>query len=386
MASLLHRARTPEAAFERLYERHAANVYRYTLAMLGERADAEDVTQTTFLNAYRAFQRGERPDKPENWLITIAHNLCRQRFRQQQRRPSEVEFIDEIGGAPEPDDGPSAGDLKRAFAALPTSQREALVMRELEGRSYAEIAEALAISTSALETLLFRARRALREQLDERLTCSEAAFAISKQADGRLTDEEAGALRAHVRVCVDCATLAKRERATRRALKGLLLVPLPQSLGSFIGAGSGVAASAAGAGATGIALKAAAVLTAGAVIGGGTYVGVVEHPRAHHEPRPLVQTRSSIEPRGGTVSPVVSSGPAAATPSRAHKPVHRAGKQPTQKHARGHSAVTRLRHHGKADRPDKAAHAPRTRPTHAKKRHHTRPMARVKTKGVVRVK
>src|SRR5580765_8050175 len=167
MAPLFRRS-SDDAAFERLYRRHAPDVYRYSLAVLGEQADAEDVTQATFLNAYRAFQMGERPTKPENWLIAIAHNVCRQRFRQAQRRPHEVEFVDSLAEAP-PDEptGPSLDDVRRALSQIQPAQREALVLRELEGRSYAEMAEILQVSPSALETLLFRARRALREQLEE---------------------------------------------------------------------------------------------------------------------------------------------------------------------------------------------------------------------------
>ena len=75
---------------DELYRRHAAEVYRYTYAVLGNHADAEDVTQATFVNALRALERGERPRKPANWLLVIAHNLVRQRFRQAQSRPIEV--------------------------------------------------------------------------------------------------------------------------------------------------------------------------------------------------------------------------------------------------------------------------------------------------------
>jgi len=87
---LTHRPRSVDRAFERLYKRHVHDVYRYTLAVLHHEADAEDVTQTTFLSAYRAFRRGERPVKAHNWLIKIAHNECRQRFRASARRPQEV--------------------------------------------------------------------------------------------------------------------------------------------------------------------------------------------------------------------------------------------------------------------------------------------------------
>src|SRR6266513_617264 len=118
-----------DEAFEKLYRRYVKDVYHYALALLRNPADAEDVTQTTFLNAYRAFQRGEEIRKPQNWLIKIAHNV--------------------------------AGVL-RALGRLPFNQRAALVMRELEGRSYTEIADTLGVSVAAVETLIFRARRSLR--------------------------------------------------------------------------------------------------------------------------------------------------------------------------------------------------------------------------------
>src|ERR671933_269907 len=108
---LAQRPRT-DRAFERLYQRHVGDVYRYALVVLRNPADAEDVTQTTFMNAYRAFQRGERPEKPQNWLITIAHNVCRQRFRQAARRPNEVAFDEELAeAAPLDTEAPSAEDL-----------------------------------------------------------------------------------------------------------------------------------------------------------------------------------------------------------------------------------------------------------------------------------
>ena len=97
MTPVLARRLGNDRAFERLYRKHAGDVYRYALVVLRNQADAEDVTQTTFLNAYRAFERGERPQKPQNWLIAIAHNVCRQRFRQAQRRPAEVGFEEEEG-------------------------------------------------------------------------------------------------------------------------------------------------------------------------------------------------------------------------------------------------------------------------------------------------
>src|SRR2546423_14823923 len=78
-----------DRAFERMYQRYVQDVYRYALAVLRNPADAEDVTQTTFLNAYRAYKDGEEPVKPQHWLIKIAHNACLTRYQRAGRRPQE---------------------------------------------------------------------------------------------------------------------------------------------------------------------------------------------------------------------------------------------------------------------------------------------------------
>src|SRR5438067_3471756 len=248
MTPFLARQRT-DRSFERLYRKHAGDVYRYALVVLRNEADAEDVTQTTFLNAYRAIANGEKPRTPQNWLIAIAHNVCRQRFRQSQRRPNEIALNEELAEAPlEEEERVSAEDIRRALGHLAFNQRAALVMRELEGRSYQEIAEILGLSVSAVETLIFRARRALREQLEEGITCHEAELAISKQLDGRLARKDKGALRAHLRECEDCSRFARRQRAQRGAIRSLALIPLPSTL-SFFHHGSSATAATAGGGA-----------------------------------------------------------------------------------------------------------------------------------------
>ena len=224
-------ARRQERSFERLYRRHVGDVYRYALVVLRNPHDAEDVTQTTFLNAYRAYRRGEEPQKPLNWLITIAHNVCRQRFRQATRRPNEIEYDDCVAEAVAPDDDavPTAEDIRRALGQLAFNQRAAIVMREIEGRSYAEIAEILGITLGAVETLIFRARQALREQLEGSLACHEAERAVSKQLDGLLARPEKAMLRAHLRQCPECSRFARSQRAQRAALRSLAIVPLPET-------------------------------------------------------------------------------------------------------------------------------------------------------------
>lgn len=248
-----------DRAFERLYERHVRDVYRYVLVVLRNPADAEDVTQTTFLNAYRAFRRGERPLKPQNWLITIAHNACRTRAVRASRRPREVPLDDVVSQLAVPEqEKPSIRELLRALGRLPFNQRAALAMRELEGRSYEEIAETLDVSVPAVEALVARARRALRAQ--------------------------------------------------QAALRGLAAVPLPRSLRSLVEPET--ASTLVGGG---LLAKAAAVLVAGVVAGG---VGYTVEAGTAPKPAP-----AQLERRPPAAVPEPAARPAAArvvarTPTR----------------------------------------------------------------------
>jgi RNA polymerase sigma-70 factor (ECF subfamily) len=306
MTPLLAEQLRADRSFERIYRKHVGDVYRYALAVLRQPADAEDVAQTTFLNAYRAYQRGERPRNAQNWLISIAHNVCRQRFRQSQRRPDEVAFDDRIGEiVPEEERGPSADDIQRALGHLAFNQRAALVMRELEGRSYAEIAEILDSSVSAVETLLFRARRALREQLEGTLTCAEAERSISRQADGRLSRQERSSLRAHLRQCKECERLARSQRAHKRAFKALALVSIPTSLTSLFGGGGTVVGGS-------VALKAAALVAASVVATGVGYEGARELTRSSGRP---VAVAPAAPATARPSAPVVAALPEIAAPS-----------------------------------------------------------------------
>ncbi|MFN2628034.1 MAG: sigma factor-like helix-turn-helix DNA-binding protein, partial [Gaiellaceae bacterium] len=257
-------------------------------------------------------------------------------------RPHEIEWQDHIADTLVTDDhGPSGEDLRRALSHLAFNQRAALVMRELEGRSYAEIAEVLELSVGAVETLVFRARRALREQLEGALTCGGAEIAISKQLDGRLSRADKGALRAHLRECPECATFARRQRGQRSALKALGAVPLPASLGSlFGGAGSGVGIA--------VAAKTAVVLSAAALAGGVSYESI-HHLTQRARPRPgsaAVTHPAPTRPGAAAVPPASLAAPAAAAVAPFHpalRPAGRAAVQRTRpKAAQRHAA----KHHG----------------------------------------
>src|ERR671937_456587 len=149
--AVIARAVRSHRGFEHMYRRHVPSIYRYTLAVLGNEADAEDATQQTFLSAYKSWERGERPQRPHNWLITIAHNVCRQRFRERARRPAEVHLESDELPSPEVDQLLGATEIRSALEQLAFNQRAALVMRELGGISYRDIAAALGVTESAVE-------------------------------------------------------------------------------------------------------------------------------------------------------------------------------------------------------------------------------------------
>lgn len=158
----------PDRSFERIYRRHRREVYGSVLRDVRDPDEAEDVTQAAFLNAFRAMRRGDRPETPRAWLLTIARNVVRRRARLRAERPQEVELdadsellvsLDEVEGS-------ASADIHAALRRLTDAQREAILLREIQGRSYAEIAFELGLSLSAVETLIFRARRALAEELE----------------------------------------------------------------------------------------------------------------------------------------------------------------------------------------------------------------------------
>jgi RNA polymerase sigma factor (sigma-70 family) len=161
----------PEAAATReLYERHARKVYAFCLSRLRDHEEAEDATQSTFLNAFRGLQRGIEPEHESAWLYKIAENVCltRQRSRSRRRRveaPSDLDALQDTLPSPARD-ADALLHLPTALEGLPEQQRRALLLREWQGLSYREIADELDLSQSAVETLLFRARRSLVDGLE----------------------------------------------------------------------------------------------------------------------------------------------------------------------------------------------------------------------------
>lgn len=110
------------------------------------------------MDAYRAVLRGTSPESPRAWLLAIAENVRRRRFRTAQRRPSEVPLHDDAAPAAEGAHEQAAA-LAAALAGLPEQQREAFVLREISGLAYDEIARRTGSTVASVQMLLFRARR-----------------------------------------------------------------------------------------------------------------------------------------------------------------------------------------------------------------------------------
>jgi RNA polymerase sigma-70 factor, ECF subfamily len=150
-----------------LYEHHHGRILAFCLRRLRNREEAEDAAQQTFLKAFGAMRGGFRPAVERAWLYRIAENVCADRGRANGRRvrheAADGAAVLELIPAR---DSRSIEGLDEALAELTPAQRQALLLREWQGLSYREIATELELSQSAVETLLFRARRSLAKRLE----------------------------------------------------------------------------------------------------------------------------------------------------------------------------------------------------------------------------
>jgi RNA polymerase sigma-70 factor (ECF subfamily) len=162
--------------FAALYRAHVRDVYSYSYYRVGDHHDAEDLTEQTFLQAYRHFERAQResrgrPLRP--WLIRIAHNLAANLYRDRSRKPaSPIDETTTIAAAHTTEQLVEGRDeLSRVLEGvrqLPDDRREALIMRFALGMDNREIARALGRSDGATKVLIHRAIKQLEELIGER--------------------------------------------------------------------------------------------------------------------------------------------------------------------------------------------------------------------------
>ena len=149
------------AAFTTLVDRHAAACTRFATRMLGNREDAEDATQETFLRAYRSLARYEERQAFRTWLFQILINRCRTAAVRRQRR-HRMFLVDDDAVAsasvrPAAEGSDLRAELQRVVDALDPDQREAFLLKHVEQLSYDEMAAATGVGVSALKMRVKRA-------------------------------------------------------------------------------------------------------------------------------------------------------------------------------------------------------------------------------------
>lgn len=305
-----------EAAFQAIYHRYRQRLFAYARQMLGgSRQDAEDALQDVFLRAYGALRADERPISLRAWLYRVAHNRCIDHLRRPTPPAAEVFALTRRPLHDPIEEAERREDLRRLIAdvrGLPAQQRSALLMRELDGLSYAELADALDVTVPAVKSLLVRARIGLVEAAEARdAACVEIreSLALSHGRGVRAS----GLARRHMRECSDCRRYRDQLKAVRAGMAALNPAPLFGPLAcvaQMVGcSGAGTSAAAGGglaiAGGGTVVTKAAVVVCAAAVTAGGAIevrhriaVPAPAEAVAKAAPTPGATRSSSVSPSG----------------------------------------------------------------------------------------
>jgi len=334
-----------EDAFRAIHDRYHDRLLAYVRHMLRGNSEAEDVVQDVFLRAYGALRTGEREIAVRPWLYRVAHNRCIDYVRRAPATPLQPDEL--LPGGIDPVAAAEQREALRRLVcdlhALPEQQRSALIIRELAGLSYDDLATTLGVTVPAVKSLLVRARTGLAEAGEARATdCAviREQLALAVDRPGR----PARLLRDHLRECSPCRAHKQALRHGHAQLASLLPGPSTLLLGGWLasligsgGAGSAAAGSSLAAGAT----KALAVASASvAVAGGAAEVAVhTQRPARHHTPAvtataaprvqtatvaasaarpPVIPTAPRSAPRAEPVidaAPSPGSGPVAAGPA-----------------------------------------------------------------------
>jgi RNA polymerase sigma factor (sigma-70 family) len=299
----LFRAGSDEA-FGVIHDRYRQRLFAYIRQMMcaAPRQDAEDVLQDVFVRAYGALRADERQVHVRAWLYRVAHNRCIDHMRRPVPLAADVFEVsrkplhDPLEEAQRRED---LAQLVHDVGRLPEHQRSALLMREIDGMSYADLAGALDVTVPAVKSLLVRARIGLVEAAEARdADCAEIRHDLIASYDRGV--KASGRARRHMRTCEGCREYRSALRGIRRSFAALnplgagpLAVAGAKLLG-FGGAGGGAAAGGSavtggGAAVTGgvatvSACKVAAVVCTAALTAGGAVE--VRHLTSPHRDAP----------------------------------------------------------------------------------------------------
>ncbi len=289
-----------EEAFSVIHDRYRQRLFGYVRQMLtgGARADSEDVLQDVFVRAYGALRNDDRDVNLRAWLYRVAHNRCIDHLRRPMPPASEIFDMSRTPLQDPIETAQRRDDLRRLVedvGRLPDQQRSAILMREIDGLAYADIAMALDVTVPAVKSLLVRARTGLVEAIEARDTdCAVIRTDLMDSYDRGV--KASGRARRHMRECSGCREYRGTLKSMRRSFAALSpaagigpLALAAKALGLGGASGGGAAASVGGAGAIGGTMAGAtackvAVVVCGAALAGGTAAEV------HHLSKPPART------------------------------------------------------------------------------------------------
>ena len=215
---LLLGARTGDrAALEALLSRHAPAVMRFARRLCDDPADADDVVQETLIAAARRLSELEDERAIRSWFYTVARSFCAKKRRRSRYAPPAMAELEEAdiasdGRGPDEDAAGSeiGGALAQAIRGLDPKYREVLVLRDVEGLTAPEVADALGIEVDAVKSRLHRARAAVRARMAPALgsgpgaACPDVADPFSRFLEGEIGPAECAALQEHIATCASC--------------------------------------------------------------------------------------------------------------------------------------------------------------------------------------
>jgi RNA polymerase sigma factor (sigma-70 family) len=327
----LFRAGSDEA-FSVIHDRYRTRLFAYARQMLGgSRADAEDALQDVFVRAYGALRANDRDVSLRAWLYRIAHNRCIDELRRAggigaPGAPAEVLELVQAPASDPMDVVQRRESLRRLVEdvqRLPEQQRSALLMREISGMAYQDLATALDVTVPAVKSLLVRARIGLAQASEARDTACAAIRADLADAHERGV-RASGLVKRHLHDCKACSAYKRELRAIDARLAALVPALGPAALvakllgigggsvgvagGGATAAAGGGAAAAGGAGLASVSLGHVAAVVAVAVVSAG---GAVE---VQHQLVPQPRHHAAIHRSAPAVSPAA---PALAAPALA---------------------------------------------------------------------
>lgn len=233
---LVQRAQAGDGdAFTELFQQLHSPVLNYVYRTLGDRQAAEDITQDAFIRAHQRIGQLGPPYDFKSWLFRIASNLAVDRLRRSKRFIDLDESMEPLGPMTtrRPAEKKVQQDQVResvqdTLVLMPTTYRQAIILRELNGLGYQEVANALECSYDNARQLVHRARLNFRELHGMRLLatsgatqCREIGDLLSALHDGELSDENRRAVRKHIKSCEHCQETEKDVRKVAAILAGL---------------------------------------------------------------------------------------------------------------------------------------------------------------------